>query len=552
MARPLATARHAASLTALAIALVLAPGAEAGDVRLGHAIGGVCPDCDFSGRDLSGASVIGVLPRSNFSNAILADARIGGNFASATFARADLTGAAVQSANFVNADFSGAKLDGARVGGSNFFAVDLTGATLRDVRASWTNFSGSNFLGAKLDGAVLEAVNASRSEFTRAELAGAVLANADLTGARFEDASLRDADLAGADATDAAFPGADLTGATLDDLILSGADLRGAIGLTPGALVAACGDERTKLPEGLSVSACPASWLLADSAWSPSYRLSRLDARRNADASWTVSFAAPPAPRSMELLLNEFGASGRASSRLGEARRAIGTAYAEAHAELDLEVREAILGASTALADVDAGEVVSSDADVLAVIDSLDRAQADIDSAAVREALSRARASLETMLTELSDVRAEIRSARPETVAESIEHERAKRYARLDRELAARQRRLDREIEARLRTLEAECERELFRLESAHARLVARLAAAAREERAGIEREIAATGDQGARTAADCQAGERALDLERENRLGAIRDEIGAEQARIQADLAELVRQLDLLDVQPE
>ena len=68
-------------LGAAALALAAAGAAEAVDVQLRHSIGGVCPDCDFSGRDLEDAPVIGNLPRSNFAGAILAGARIGGNFA---------------------------------------------------------------------------------------------------------------------------------------------------------------------------------------------------------------------------------------------------------------------------------------------------------------------------------------------------------------------------------------------------------------------------------------------------------------------------------------
>jgi uncharacterized protein YjbI with pentapeptide repeats len=527
---------------ALASALALLAGlpALAGDVRLGHAIGGVCPDCDFSGRDLTGASVVGNLPRSNFSGAILADARISGNFASASFARADLTGASLQSANFVNADLSGAKLDGAHIGGANLYAVDLTGATLRDVEASWSNFSGSNFLGAKLARADLVAITAARAEFTRAELQGAALVGADLTGARFEDADLSGADLSGANAADAAFPGADLSDVKLDGAILAGADLSAATGLTAATLAPACGDTATKLPAGLTLAPCPASLNVGDAAWS-TWRRSDAGferrggfAARGDDAAWRF---APPGARPrppLEALLSDIDAATRAARRLAEAQGALGSAFAASHAELDLEVRDAVESARDALADVAVVELVSSDADVLAVIDAIDRMRPGIQTPEVRTALADARVDLDGVLADMTDVRAELRDAAYAGFANSIDHERARRAMRLDRELVTRQRRLDREIDARLRTLEAECERGLFDLGSASADA----GATRQESRTEIE--------------AGCASNEAELAAERERRHTELIREIDAARDNMETELSELAHQMNLMDERPE
>jgi uncharacterized protein YjbI with pentapeptide repeats len=547
----LAIAQRAA-LAALAGALLLAsaalktPPAKAGDVRLAHAIGGVCSDCDFSGRDLAGASVIGVLPRSIFSNAILTDARIGGNFSGASFARADLTGASVQSANFVNADFSGAKLDGARLSGANFYGARFTGATLINVRASWTNLSTANFLAAKLDGADLEAVDLSRSELTRAGLASAVLVHANLTAAQLEDANLESANLAGADATGAAFTGANLTKASFDDAILDGADLSGAVGLTSEAIAKACGDNRTKLPGGLSVPQCTMDRILASRAGLAPFPHWGFGDPRRPGAAWTFLRGSPPPPGPplgppgpsplgppLGSPPGVPGAPGPVSAKLEEARRAVSAAYAEAHAQLDLSVRDSILSAGAALAEVDTTDALGSDADVQAVIDGLERAEAEPCGPAVRADLERARASLQALLAETAGARQQLAGEPRSVLAAAFERERARRIDRLDGELAARDRQLDREIEARLRALQALCMRSLHEAEAD----------------AGTPQVAPASADAQPRTSASCRAGQQQLDAERDTRRKAIKDENDADRSRMDADLAALARQVGLIDL---
>ena len=72
-----------------------------------------------------------------------------------------------------------------------------------------------------------------------------------------EGADLRSANLQGADLGRVNLQGAELYEANLKGAILSGANLKGAKNLTQEQLDVACGDEETKLSEGLTISTCP-------------------------------------------------------------------------------------------------------------------------------------------------------------------------------------------------------------------------------------------------------------------------------------------------------
>jgi len=91
--------------------------------------------------------------------------------------------------------------------------------------------------------------NANLTTKFKLDVRGAFLRRTDLS-----NASLRAADLTGADFTNAILRGADLKDAILDGTVLKGADLSGARNLTISQLRKAILDEKTKLPEGLSLS----------------------------------------------------------------------------------------------------------------------------------------------------------------------------------------------------------------------------------------------------------------------------------------------------------
>jgi Pentapeptide repeats (8 copies) len=118
--------------------------------------------------------------------------------------------------------------------------------------------------GADLEGRNLRAADASgaflvKAKLARADLRDALLWQADLRGADLRDADLRDANLGDADLRGADLLGADLTSADLLGADLTSADLTGTdfYGLTQAQLDGACGDDKTKLPQGLTIRTCP-------------------------------------------------------------------------------------------------------------------------------------------------------------------------------------------------------------------------------------------------------------------------------------------------------
>ena len=89
----------------------------------------------------------------------------------------------------------------------------------------------SNLRGMILRSALLSGANLSRSDFRGADLGAANLSESDLSKGKFANANLQDADL-------------------------TGADFRSSEGLTQHQLELACGDERTRVPESLTVRLC--------------------------------------------------------------------------------------------------------------------------------------------------------------------------------------------------------------------------------------------------------------------------------------------------------
>ncbi|MEJ2719482.1 MAG: pentapeptide repeat-containing protein, partial [Deltaproteobacteria bacterium] len=81
---------------------------------------------------------------------------------------------------------------------------------------------------------------------------GANLKEANLQGANLQFSYFGRADLEGVN-----LQGANLEYATFWKASLRGADLRDVKNLTQEQLDQACGDEKTKLPEGLTIKKCP-------------------------------------------------------------------------------------------------------------------------------------------------------------------------------------------------------------------------------------------------------------------------------------------------------
>lgn len=130
---------------------------------------------------------------------------------------------------------------GASCAGCNLFQADLSGRSLH----------GRSYANARLRQADL-----SLSVAPRANFSGADLRDLNAFGALLSSANFAGADLTNATFVGAHLEGANLRGANLQGVNLSGAEMRTAVGLNPGQLGGACGDQATRLPAGLHLRAC--------------------------------------------------------------------------------------------------------------------------------------------------------------------------------------------------------------------------------------------------------------------------------------------------------
>ncbi len=98
--------------------------------------------------------------------------------------------------------------------------------------------------------------NLEGADLRGANLEGAFLGGANFSGAKLFDANLHKADLGGANLQVADLRSANLQGAVLSGANLSGANLLTARYLTQEQLDQACGNEWTKLSDGLKIGQC--------------------------------------------------------------------------------------------------------------------------------------------------------------------------------------------------------------------------------------------------------------------------------------------------------
>lgn len=242
-------------LTAADLAQVVEAQLAAKDLRYAAARGAFLVKADLARADLQGADLEG---------ANLYDA----NLHRANLREADLEGADLDRTNLQVADLAGANLQGAKffianLRGANFSSADLQRADRRHADLQWANFLGANLRGADL----------SSADLRRADLQGAYLWDADLQRADFQQtdlqgASLTEADLQGAVLIETDFQGAVLIRANLQGAVLwrvdfHGANLFDAKYLPQAQLDKACGDENTKLSDGLTIKLCP-EWVGED------------------------------------------------------------------------------------------------------------------------------------------------------------------------------------------------------------------------------------------------------------------------------------------------
>ena len=183
----------------------------------------------------------------SFSAGVLSQADLPeGGLLKTTLLDVDLSGAQLGDANL-----SGAFLQGANLSEAFLFNTNLSGVNLTDANLAKANLFGSNLSGAKLN-----AANLSGAYMIIANLSEATLWGADLSGAFLQGSNLSGANFFAGNLSGAFLQGANLSGANLSDVDLSGANLSSSRYLSQNQLDEACGNDKTRLPEGLTVKAC--------------------------------------------------------------------------------------------------------------------------------------------------------------------------------------------------------------------------------------------------------------------------------------------------------
>lgn len=204
------------SLAALALAMPASAQIRV-DARI-QMSSGSCSGCDLSNKAMNGVRLNNAdLSRSNFNNSNLSGGSLDGT---------DLSGAY----------FRGALLIRVKGDSVNWPNAVLEDATLTEARIS----------NSKLTEANLSRANLSRAVFSDTNFQGAQFTNANLTGTHFQNGQFQTARFDGAIFIDAKLDGADF----------SGADMSTVQGLKQSQLDVACGDEKTRLPVGLSLPYC--------------------------------------------------------------------------------------------------------------------------------------------------------------------------------------------------------------------------------------------------------------------------------------------------------
>ncbi|MFK0335797.1 pentapeptide repeat-containing protein [Agrobacterium sp. 16-172Ci] len=177
----------------------------------------------------------------------------------------------------------GSNLDSAMLYGTDFTYTDLRGSSLKGANLEKAKLIRTALGEANLQGANLTKVEAYRSDFSAADATNAKFVNAEMQRTKFENTKLDGTDFTKAELGRADFEGATLNGSKFSLTNLSrarfggaklggpvdftsafllltrieGVDLSAATGLDQKQIDIACGDAKTKLPNGLTA---PASW----------------------------------------------------------------------------------------------------------------------------------------------------------------------------------------------------------------------------------------------------------------------------------------------------
>lgn len=175
----------------------------------------------------------------------------------ANLARTDFTYTDLRNSSFKSANFEKAMLIRSSLASST-----LTGANFTKVEAYRSDFSEADIENAKFISAEMQ-----RTNFSSAKLTGTDFSKAELGRADFEGAALTGTKFTKANLSRARFEGATFEGAIdFEDSFLlltriEGLDLSAATGLEQQQIDLACGDDKTKLPSGLTA---PGTWPCAE------------------------------------------------------------------------------------------------------------------------------------------------------------------------------------------------------------------------------------------------------------------------------------------------
>lgn len=162
-----------------------------------------------------------------------------------------LNNADLSRSNFNNSNLSGGSLDGSNLSGAHF-----RGALMFRVKGDDVNMPSAVLENATLTEAQLSNVRLADADLSRSNLSRAVFSHSDFKGAQFDNANLTGAHFKNGQFQGAQFGSAILIDTQLDNSNFSGANMSGVQGLKQAQLDTACGDEKTRLPIGLSLPYC--------------------------------------------------------------------------------------------------------------------------------------------------------------------------------------------------------------------------------------------------------------------------------------------------------
>lgn len=177
-----------------------------------------------------------------------------------------------QGSDFTRADLSSSDLRGSKFDNSTFFKANLVRASLKNASAPNANFtnvvaSRTDFSSANLRNANFSKAETNRVDFTNSDLSGADLSKAEFaravfTGADLSNVSFDYSNLARSDFREATFDAPpSMQNAFLFQTRIEGLDLSKVQGLEGWQIQLACGDDKTKLPDGMTR---PATWPCQD------------------------------------------------------------------------------------------------------------------------------------------------------------------------------------------------------------------------------------------------------------------------------------------------